>query len=518
MVSSRRDVIAGAVAAGLTLPASRAFAATDALRVGVASHTMTLDFQAETSNATAQMLDCLADTLIEVDTTEATPTYRPALATAWTRLSPTVTEFRLREGVKLHDGNVMDAADVAFSLNRAINPVEARYRATNGRYFYNFERCEIVDPLTVRVVTRRPDPLLEALLSCRNAGIASRRQVEQIGLDRAAQMPAGTGPYRVVSFKPNAELVVERFDGHWGKPAPLARISFTRVPEMATRIAALRNGDLDFIVSVPPDQQKPLRGDNRLRLVAATWPMFFIHVLNMSHPRLADARIRRALNLAIDRRALSDALWEGKALPARGHCFTGFGGHAALADVNLLPFDPDGAKRLLREAGYRGEPIELCYQSTYYTYGNLAAQAVVDMWKDVGINGVSRVVEDFGPDTSRFMSRDWSNPAYFPDLMGAFDPHWSAKSWVTADRWFRPDLFPQYQPLYDAVRYGTDAAQRVADYRALIRYCELEMVPWILLYQPSEAFAMRADIAWEIPLNVRPYQLNFRAGRVGIRG
>jgi hypothetical protein len=93
---------------------------------------------------------------------------------------------------------------------------------------------------------------------------------------------------------------------------------------------------------------------------------------------------------------------------------------------------------------------------------------------------------------------------------------WSAKSWVTTERWFRPDLFPDYAALYDAVRYGADPAQRLADYRRLITYAETVMAPWVLLYQPSEAFAMRADIAWEIPRNVRPYQLPFRAGQIRI--
>jgi len=516
MVPTRREVMTIAAAAGLSGLGGAAKAAPLELRVGVASHTATLDFQAETSNATAQMLDCLVDTLIEVDTTSATPRYLPALATAWTRISPTVTEFRLREGVRLHDGNIMDAADVAFSLNRVFRPTEPRYRASYGRYFYNFDRVEIVDPLTVRIVTLRPDPLLEALLSCRNAGIASRRQAEAIGLDRAAQMPAGTGPYKLARFTPNAELVVERFDGFWGKPAPLERVRFIRVPEMATRIAALLNQDIDFAVSIPPDQQKLLRGHKSIRLVPTTWPMFFIYVLNMSHKVTADARLRRALNLAIDRKALSRGLWEGQAIPAHAHYFEGFGGHDALHDIDLLPFDPAAARRLLAEAGYRGEEIRLSFQSNYYTYGNLAAQAVAEMWQDVGVKVKLEQLEAFTPDVSQYMTRDWSNPMYFSDMMGAFDPHWSAKSWVTTERWFRPDLFPDYAALYDAVRYGADPAQRLADYRRLITYAETVMAPWILLYQPSEAFAMRADIAWEIPRNVRPYQLPFRAGQIRI--
>lgn len=514
MKPTRRDLLATAAAASLAAPA--AAQPLRELRVAVQSHPATLDFQAETSNAAAQMLDCLADTLIDVDTTSPIPRYTPMLATSWSRLTPEVTEFRLREGVRLHDGNIMDAADVAFSLNRAFNPTQPRYRGANGRYFYNFDRVEVVDPLTVRVVTRRPDPLLEAILSCRNAGIASRRQAEAIGLDRAAQMPAGTGPYRLTRFTPNSETVVERFAEHWAAPAPLERIRFTRVPEMATRIAALLAGDVDFAVSIPPDQQKLLANRADIRMVSTTWPMFFIYVLNMSHPQMADPRLRRALNLAIDRRALARGLWEDQAKPARGHAFTGFGGHDAFADLDLLRHDPAEARRLLRAAGYNGEEIQLCYQAGYYTYGDLAAQAIADMWKDAGIKVKLQLIEGFGADAAKYMTRDWSNPLYFPDLMGAFDTHWSAKSWVTNDRWFRPDMFPEYQPMYDAVRYGTDPEKRVADYRRLITYAETTMVPWILLYQPAEAFAMRSSIGWSIPRNVRPYQLTFRAGQLTV--
>jgi len=140
----------------------------------------------------------------------------------------------------------------------------------------------------------------------------------------------------------------------------------------------------------------------------------------------------------------------------------------------------------------------------------------VEMWKDAGIRARLQVIEGFGQDSSRFFTRDWSNPLYYPDMLGAFDTHWAQASWVTRDGWFAPEKFPAYQPLYDAVRFGTDPVARRDAYRRLVVLTETDMVPWVLLYQPAEAYAMRGNIAWEIPHNVRPYQLPFRAGLVTV--
>jgi peptide/nickel transport system substrate-binding protein len=514
---TRRGFGAAAAATLATAAASPALAQGAPLRelkVGVQSHVRGLDMQSQTSNAAAQFLDTFVDTLIEVETRTDEAKYTPMLATSWERLSPTVTEFRLRDGVRMHDGTIMDAHDVAFSLNRVFQPTDARFRGAQGRYFYNFERAEVTGPMTVRLVTRKPEPLLEALLSCRNAGITSKEHVEAVGADRAELQPVGSGPYRVTSFNPNNELVVERFADHWGPQAPLERIRFIRIAEMAPRVTALLNRDIDFAVSLPPDQADLIRGRRDVRLVETTWPMFFIYVLNMSHPRLEDVRVRRALNLAIDRKALADALWGGKALPARGHYFQGFGEQSYLADLDFLKFDPAEARRLLKEANYDGSEMMLNFQPTYYTYGDQAAQAVLDMWKDVGINARLQIIDGFGQDPSKLMTRDWSNPLYYPDLLGAFDTHWSDSSWVTRDKYFLPQKFPEWGRLYEIVRFSPDPEARRDAYRKLVVHAETEVVPWILLYQPHEAFAMRAGIEWAIPKNVRPYQLTFRAGQI----
>ncbi|NIO06958.1 MAG: ABC transporter substrate-binding protein, partial [Deltaproteobacteria bacterium] len=120
-------------------------------------------------------------------------------------------ELKLRKGVKFHDGSTFDAQDVAYSLGRVFSKKHPGSHpglyATTGRFFYNFDRVEVVDPFTVRISTKRADPLMKILLSARNAGIASKEYLERVGLDGSNIHPIGTGPYKVVSNKPGQQMV-----------------------------------------------------------------------------------------------------------------------------------------------------------------------------------------------------------------------------------------------------------------------------------------------------------------------
>ena len=127
------------------------------LRVGVASHVRSLDVQEATSNAEAQFLYQIFDTLIERDNYAAPLKFVPGLAVSWKMTAPTTMELKLRDGVVMHDGQTMSAEDVKFSLERVFEPKDPRYRASQGRFFYNFKSVEVMDRLTVRVQPRR-DP------------------------------------------------------------------------------------------------------------------------------------------------------------------------------------------------------------------------------------------------------------------------------------------------------------------------------------------------------------------------
>lgn len=487
------------------------------LRIGVASHVRTLDVNEATGNNEAQFLHNIFDTLIERDNYAAPLKFAPGLATSWKMVSPTAMELQLRDGVVMHDGETLSADDVKYSLERVFQPTEARFRASNGRFFYNFKSVEIVDRLTVRIHTHRPDPLIETLLSARNAGITSKKYVERVGLDASGLKPVGSGPYKVDVLKPNEMAVLVRHDRFWGEKPPFDRLSYVRIPEVAARITALVNKEVDFITNVPPDQEAAIRRVRGFKIVGAAMPLFHIWVINMSHPQMANPDLRRALNLAIDREMLVKALWGGLGKAPKAHQFSEYGQPLYMPELNHYRYDPEAAKALLKKAGYKGEPIEIVFFPEYYLYGDLGAQAVADMWKKVGINVKLKQSESFfgTGDHTNVQMRPWSNPLYYPDPMGVFDTHWSPSSWVSQRGLWKPSD-PEWKATYEKARFASDLGERQSAYRKLLEMADAES-GWVMLYQPYEGYAMRDDIEWRIPSAQRPYELTFRAGEITVK-
>ncbi len=467
-----------------------------------------------TPNAQAAMLTSFHEALIERDPYSKPMKFLPGLATSWKLVSPTVMEMKLRKGVKFHDGSTLEAKDVEFTLNRIWKRTRPEFSGVQGRYFYNFDRVEVVDPLTIRIHTKRPEPLIEVLLSARNASITSKEYNERVGYEKADLMPIGAGPYKVVSFRPRQELVLERFNDYYGDKAPLDRIVFKMIPEISSRITALVNNEVDFITNIPPDQEAPLQNRKDVKLVGVAWPMFHVYVLNMSHPVTGNKKLRQAMTLSIDRAALVNGLWQGKGSVPKAHQFKEYGEPLYMPELEVIKYDPEKARQLVKESGYDGTPVLLTLNPHYYTYGDHAAQAIAEMWQKVGINVKIQQIDSFPSDLQKggIMIRPWSNPMYYPDPMGAFDTHWSKDGWPYRQKMFTPKD-PRWDELYAKARFSTNVQERREAYAEMNRIAQDE-VPYILLYQPYESYAMRSDIEWKVPTNYRPYDLTFRAGYI----
>lgn len=497
----RKLILSTALAALAAMPLSAAD-----LRIALPTQIDNFDPQEQTGNDAAPMLYQVYDTLIERDLYAEPLTFHPGLATAWKQVEPTVWELKLRPNVKMHDGTVMDADDVAFSLNRIFHK-DPEFLTTWGRWFYNFTDVEVVDPLTVRIHTARPEPLFETLISTRQAGITSKEHYEAVGYDEAALHPVGSGPYRVTEFVANDKVVMERFDGFWGAKAPFDHLTFQRVAEVASRVTGLVNGEFDLIANIPPDQEKALEVDG-VKTMGVTWPMFHVWVLHMTRPPTDNPLVRKAMRLCTDRKALVDGLWGGKAGVPHAHQFAEYGAPYYMPDLDLIHYDPEEAKRLLAAAGYKGEPIVAQFTKSYYLYGDLAAQVIQQQWKQCGLNLQLQQIEKYDYDALNI--RAWSNPMYYPDPMGAMDTHWSNASWTYQRKLWQPQS-PEWDATYEAARYGETPEIRKAAYRKLLELAEAES-GWILLYQPYELYGMRKDLSFRIPTTVRPYVLPLRAG------
>ena len=477
------------------------------LRIALSTHEDGLDPQDTTGNSGAPLLYQIFDALIERDNYSTKLSFKPGLATEWKKLEPTVWEMKLREGVKMHDGTTMDAYDVEFSLDRVFHHEDPEFFSGWGRWHYNFKDVEVVDPLTIRVHTHREEPNFEILMSARSAGITSKEHYEAVGFDEASLHPVGTGPYKVSEFVPDDLLVLERFDEFWGKPAPLEKVSFKLVEEVASRVTGLVNGEFDLITNIPPDQASALDVDG-VKTMGVTWPMFHVWVIAMNNPPTDDARVRKALRLCTDRKALVDGLWDGKAEVPTAHQFPEYGQPLYIEGLQTIKYDPEEAKRLLKEAGYNGEPMVAQFPRSYYLYGDLAAQVIQQQWAECGINLQLEEVDSM--DYEKLNFRAWSNPMYYPDPMGAMDTHWSEASWTTQRNLWTPRS-PEWKPTYETARFATDPAERREAYKHLLELAEEES-GWLLLYKPHELYAMRDDIDFKIPIAQRPYVLPLRAG------
>ncbi|WP_434055117.1 MAG: ABC transporter substrate-binding protein [Roseibium sp.] len=482
------------------------------LRVGLSTHITNMDPQDQTGNNGAPMLYQIYDTLIERDSFSNPLTFKPGLATEWKLVEPTVWELKLRENVKMHDGTTMDADDVAFSLNRMILEKDPEFAAAWGRWFYNFEKVEVVDPLTVRIHTLRAEPNFETLISARSAGITSKEHYEKLGFEDAALSPVGTGPYKVTEFVPRDLAVMERYDDYWGEKAPFEKIEFKHVEEVASRVTGLVNGEFDLVTNIPPDQESAVQADG-INTMGVTWPMFHVWIIAQNTPPTDNPLVRKALRLCTDRQAMVDGLWGGKAHVPLAHQFEEYGAPYFIEGLELIKFDPEEGKRLLAEAGYNGEPVLAQFPRSYYLYGDLAAQVIQQQWAECGVKLELQEVDEI--DYERMNVRAWSNPMYYPDPMGAMDTHWSDKSWVSSRGPLWSPSHPEWKTTYEEARYSTDPEVRKDAYRKLLDLAEIES-GWILLYEPHELYGMRDGLSFEIPVAQRPYVLPLRAGEVTI--
>ncbi|MEM9229968.1 MAG: ABC transporter substrate-binding protein [Pseudomonadota bacterium] len=502
-----------ALAMAVAVPAA-APAWAEEVTIGVASIRKGLDNRRETANAAAPVFYAIHETLIERDPFNH-GVFTPGLATEWTMIDDTTMELKLREGVTFHNGDTLDAYDVEASLNPIINLDSPRYRNPHGKMFYNFEGVEVVDEMTVRVHTKRPDILLETLLSVRNAGIRSLDQINDGNEDGHGLDPIGAGPYKVVEFVPGERVVLERFEAYYGARAPFDKVTFVRIPEVLTRITALVNGEIDIASEIPPDQYALIDGEEALKRVEVTYPMYHVYLFNDSHPVTQDVKLRQALTAAIDYDGLVQGLFGGQGKAPRGFQYEEVGA-TFNPNLDIFKYDPDKARALLAESDYDGTPVEVVIYPNYYLYGGLASEAIAEMWEKIGVSvelvqvPVGGLTVETDPDT---MIRNWSIPMLYGDIMGVMDNALSESGWAVARGYFDAEADPRWLELYETARFGTTIEERKTAYAGMHEILA-EQAPVIPLYQPADSYAVRADIDFEIPVALRPFTLPLRAGQI----
>src|SRR5881392_231752 len=310
----------------------------------------------------------------------------PSLAESWTvSADQRVYEFKLREGLRFHNGDPFTAEDVRFSFHRAKGSKLLHERV---------REVTVLGPSRVRFHLHEPWPDFMAFYRTIVSGagwIVPKKYVEQVGPEGFKKHPVGLGPYRFVSHTPGIELVMEAFEGYWRKVPQVKRLVFKSVPEATTRMAMLKRGEVDVAYLLDAPQAQEVKRDPALRLAfSGGIAVFFFDFLDQWDPTSPwhDRRVRLAANYAIDRQALSDAETLGASKPAGNFVPRRF--EFALP-LEPHPYDPAKAKQLLAEAGYGNgfDGGELHQLPPYFSLG----EAIVGYLSAVGIRLKMRPME-----------------------------------------------------------------------------------------------------------------------------
>jgi len=272
-----------------------------------------------------------------------------SLAESWKESADgRVYEFKLRRGLKFHNGDPITADDVKFSFER--------YKGSGAKELHaRVQRVEIVDPLLVRFHLKEPWPDFMTFYgtTATAAGIVvPKKYLEQVGDENFKKHPIGAGPYKFVSHKPGVEVVLEAYTGYWRKVPNVKRYVMKSVPETTTRVAMLKNGEADLAQALDGEDALNVRRDPRLQLIPSKHAsMYWIEFADQWDPKSPwhDKRLRQAVNYALDRQAINEAACLGFCPPA-GVIVPRVMDFALQAPPH--PYDAGKAKQLLAEAGY----------------------------------------------------------------------------------------------------------------------------------------------------------------------
>ncbi len=385
--------------AGLTCADARADGGR--LGIGLATDITAMDphFHNTSSNNAASRH--VFDTLIRQDERQQ---LRPGLALSWTPVDPTTWEIKLRPNVKFHDGSDFTAKDVVASLARA--PKVLNSPSSFALYTRAVTTAEIVDPLTLRLSTAQPHPLLPNDLSL--VPIISARAEQASTEDfNSGSAAIGTGPYRLVSFKRGEAIELQAYPGYWGGTPPWERVELRFMRNGQARVAGLLAGDVDAIEAPPPAMLSELRQHQKVAISATTSnKVVFLFPdtgrettpfatdgtgTPLTKNPLRDLKVRQAISKAIDRDALASQIMQGEAIPTAQLLPEGMFGVSPR--LKAMSADQGTARRLLAEAGYKdGFTLTLHGPNDRFLNDGQILPAVAAMLTRAGINAKVEVM------------------------------------------------------------------------------------------------------------------------------
>jgi peptide/nickel transport system substrate-binding protein len=496
------------------------------LRIGLASEPTSMDPHYHQATPNDALAAHVFNTLVSAD---AGMKLVPGLATSWKPVNDTTWEFTLRQGVKFSNGAPFTADDVIFTFCRVLNNPQA-IAGSYANIARKIDKMEVKDGSTLVVTTKAPYPLLANELTRMWILWSGIVQHDKIRFDpehncgvtgpwpkmedfNSGKNAIGTGPYALKSFVRGTGVELERNEAYWGKKPAWKEVKMTPVPSAGPRLTGLLAGDFDLIENPAARDLKRLKDDKRFKYVitpsvrvlflqmdVARDPSPQVHADNGKNP-LQDVRVRRAISMAIDRKAIAQRIMDGAATPANQFLPDGMFG--TLPHAPELKYDPAGARKLLAEAGYpNGFSMTLSATNDRYINDAAVAQAVAQYLSRVGIktdvNAMTRSI--FFPQRAKrefsFAMGGWGSDT---GEASSFLTYWvtsmdKARGLGTSNYGGFSDA--EFDKVFRQAITTVDTAQREKLLQQSVKRA-LELLPSIPLHFESSAWAFRSDIAYE---------------------
>jgi peptide/nickel transport system substrate-binding protein len=445
----------------------------------------TLDPQFVTDVPTSRIVMHIHETLVKPD--EA-GTMQPALATSWSTSDDKLTwTFKLRQGVRFHDGTPFNAAAVKATFERIRDPATASPRRSALAAITDIE---VVDDHTVALRTKEPFAPLLAQISAYNLAIISPAQAQKAGKGYR-QEPAGTGPFRLKSWQPGERITLARNEDYWGEKPKLDALETRVVPEDSARVLLLLSGEADVIASVPTVMLKRLEGSSAVKVLRKTGYRTIYVGLNNALPPFNDRRVREAVAHAIDVQALQRGVLSGVGKLGGGFESPVIGGAKEIAP---RAYDPARARKLLAEAGHpNGFETSFYVPTGRYLMDRQLGEAIQAQLAQVGIK--ARIE---APEWGAFVAiTDQKKAPMF--IMGKGSPTGDLDFTLTLTAMTngRMNAFALSNPEIDKLILQQRGAVEPDKRRALLARAQdliFEDVPAVVLFYEDQIFATRATV------------------------
>lgn len=396
----------------------------------------------------------------------------PGLATEWEVLDDgTRIRFTLREDVTFHNGEPFNAEAVKFTFERLLGDEGAQGPQRSN--YTAIERVEVIDEHMVDFHLSEPDPVLLTKLAGYGAMIVPPNYLTEHGDDHFNTHPVGTGPFQVTEYQPREAVKLEAYEQHWGGTPALDDITYRFISEPSTAVAELQAGRVDIVIppTIPIGMIDTIENHEGIGVVSVSSPTVEALRFNTQEGVTTDERVRKAMIMAVDRQAIIDSILAGEGeMIASFQSAQSFGHDSELAP---LPYDPERARELLREAGVApGTKVQIDVRGNDSTFGEVA-QVVASYLQGVGLSAsiqpyeTSVLLNDIIPEgrTGEMFQQKWGGWTFDFDNTAYLMYH-------TGERWNPYDSDPELDAMLEEQRSITDQARREQLLQEIARYTQ----------------------------------------------